>query len=39
MTNSKKGWSTRHDEVVPHSQALLRFKDFTEEDAQKAKVI
>lgn len=31
------GWSSRHDEVIPQSKALLRFKDYTQEDAEKAK--
>ena len=33
-----KGWNSRHDEKIPHADALVRFKDHTVESAAKAKV-
>ena len=33
-----KGWNSRHDEKIPHADALMRFKDHTIESAAKAKV-
>ncbi|KAL3097893.1 hypothetical protein niasHS_000628 [Heterodera schachtii] len=31
------GWSNRHDEVVPQHEALIRFKNYSDEEATKAK--
>ncbi|KAI3416051.1 Mortality factor 4-like protein 2 [Globodera pallida] len=31
------GWSNRHDEVVPQHEALIRFKNFSDQEAAKAK--
>lgn len=32
-----QGWNSRHDEKIPHADALVRFKDHTVESAAKAK--